>query len=766
MDLLLRQRRSLRSKATKLKNLIDEVPDQDSLRHIEEKLNLLSQDFEALHQELLRVAPEEEVDTIIEEHIEDTEKIWASVNKIQKKTAQGIQRNNAPTEVRLPQIDLPTFSGDPTEWFSFHDLFRATIHENPNLSNAQRLQYLKGTLRGEAAKIIRHLPITEDSYVESWDLLKRRYNNTRYIANTTVQRLLNLQGSKHGNQQLNNLLDVYNEVDKTLKALVPNQNRWELIVMNILTNNMDSDSRQAWELSLQHTDIPSLEELLRFLEVRSRALGITSRTDQGTGTKCPVCNGDHAIYRCQKFEKAGIEQRRQTVNRLNLCFNCLSPKHRSQDCKARGCHKCSKKHHTFLHSENTSLSVWNEDATILLPTAELQINKDDQLFKVRSLLDSGSQFNLISGNLAKILQLKRHKVSLSARTAAGNFTLPETVDITIDMPKFKRKIKCYVVDKLTVTLPSIRISTAEYEHLKDLQLADKKFFEPGNIDIILGMGITSELLMEGLRKGASNQPIAQKTAIGWTVSGYTKNPNGTSPGTAALYSDNGRNFVAANRYLRDVFNNHLAIENFATNKGIQWNFIPPYSPHMGGLWEAGVKSIKYHMKRVMGQTTPTLEELYTLLCKIEACLNSRPLCPLTEDPDNLEALTPGHFLIGEPLNSLPESTKANSGRLIQRYRHQQKLIRDLWKRWNQEYLATLQAKTKWKIKSDPLSVGDLVVLKDPNTPPQFWKLGRIIKTHPDNENQVRVVSIKTAGGTTKRNITRIVKLFSDNGHSF
>lgn len=60
---------------------------------------------------------------------------------------------------------------------------------------------------------------------------------------------------------------------------------------------------------------------------------------------------------------------------------------------------------------------------------------------------------------------------------------------------------------------------------------------------------------------------------------------------------------------------------FCIPNKIEWKFIPPPSPHMGGLWEAGVKSCKFHLKRVVGESLLTFEELNTVLTQIEACLN-------------------------------------------------------------------------------------------------------------------------------------------------
>lgn len=95
-------------------------------------------------------------------------------------------------------------------------------------------------------------------------------------------------------------------------------------------------------------------------------------------------------------------------------------------------------------------------------------------------------------------------------------------------------------------------------------------------------------------------------------------------------------------------------QNVTIADNISWHFIPPSAPHFGGLWEAGVKSVKHHLRRVIGDHTLSFEEFSTLLCQIEACLNSRPIAPLSDSLDDFQALTPGHFLIGSALNLAPE----------------------------------------------------------------------------------------------------------------
>ena len=128
--------------------------------------------------------------------------------------------------------------------------------------------------------------------------------------------------------------------------------------------------------------------------------------------------------------------------------------------------------------------------------------------------------------------------------------------------------------------------------------------------------------------------------------------------SAKLYSECGTNFLGADQQLRKLFSSGskeaVDLAHLLLNDGTQWKFNPPGALHFGGKWEAAVKSVKFHLKRTIGDTLLTFEELSTLLSQSEAVLNSRPLEPLSEDPDDLTALTPGHFLIGEAQTTVPE----------------------------------------------------------------------------------------------------------------
>ncbi|KXJ74867.1 hypothetical protein RP20_CCG012791 [Aedes albopictus] len=129
-----------------------------------------------------------------------------------------------------------------------------------------------------------------------------------------------------------------------------------------------------------------------------------------------------------------------------------------------------------------------------------------------------------------------------------------------------------------------------------------------------------------------------------------------------LYSDNGTNFVGAKNSLHKVYQmlqpgpESDQIRKRLAEDSIQWHLIPPRAPNFGGLWEAAVKVAKIHLVRQLGSSLLSFEELTTVLVKIEGCMNSRPLLPLSSDPNDLGALTPAHFLVRNMIRPLPKLT--------------------------------------------------------------------------------------------------------------
>lgn len=191
----------------------------------------------------------------------------------------------------------------------------------------------------------------------------------------------------------------------------------------------------------------------------------------------------------------------------------------------------------------------------------------------------------------------------------------------------------------------------------------------------------------------------------------------------------------------------------------KFHFNPALSPWMGGIWERGIGSIKHHLKRTVGSKILNYEELTAILIQIEAILNSRPLTPLNDNPDELESLTPGHFLVGGALTAPaePDLLHVKENRLG-RWELCVRLKQEFWKKWSNEYMAQLHKRSKWNEATENIEIGDMVLVKEGNTAPLFWPLGRITKIYRGNDGLVRVAKVLMRGKEFKRPIVKIALL--------
>ena len=231
-----------------------------------------------------------------------------------------------------------------------------------------------------------------------------------------------------------------------------------------------------------------------------------------------------------------------------------------------------------------------------------------------------------------------------------------------------------------------------------------------------------------------------------------------------IFSDNGTNFVGASRELEREFKivfleSRDRICSHYNHQQLLWKFIPAGAPHMGGLWEAAVKSFKIHFRKHASHFKYTFEELSTILSRIEACLNSRPLCPMNDCAENPIALTPGHFLIGSPILAPAEPLIEESPlHIVNRYRKLKALTQQFCLRWKEEYLKSLHKRYKWQYPERDIQTDDVVVIRREQLPPTAWKLGRVTNVYPGTDGRVRVVDVKTENGIVRRPVAKLVIL--------
>ncbi|XP_059082141.1 uncharacterized protein LOC131879752 isoform X1 [Tigriopus californicus] len=236
-----------------------------------------------------------------------------------------------------------------------------------------------------------------------------------------------------------------------------------------------------------------------------------------------------------------------------------------------------------------------------------------------------------------------------------------------------------------------------------------------------------------------------------------------------LRSDNGTNFTGAERELRVNLDqlNQGQIKNDMISRNIEWLFNPPYSHHFGGVWEREIRTIRKIMSGLMDGNERNLsyESLNTLMCEVEAILNSRPLTTLSDDPNDVTPLTPNHLLLQmigptQPPGIFPESDNYAK----YRWRQVQHLADLFWRRWSKEYVSDLISRKKWSQKRRDVAVNDLVLLVVENSPRCQWPLCRIVETYPDSDGHVRVAKIKTAKNEYRRPIGQFVMLRRSKGN--
>ncbi len=236
-----------------------------------------------------------------------------------------------------------------------------------------------------------------------------------------------------------------------------------------------------------------------------------------------------------------------------------------------------------------------------------------------------------------------------------------------------------------------------------------------------------------------------------------------------VFSDNGTNFQGARNELQELRRlttsgeSEQAISHLCTSNNFHWHFIPARTPHFGGLWEAGVKSMKTLLRKLISPHPLRFHELSTLLTEVESILNSRPLTPVNSTSSEYPILTPGHFLIGRPLKSppTPQASPANLSHL-RRWALVQRLAQDLWVEWKSTYLQSLNERSKWLHQTHNFKVGEVVYLKDDSIRGRDWLLARIIKTYPGDDGLVRVVDINYLGKTYTRSTHRLILLPTEN----
>ncbi|XP_050515916.1 uncharacterized protein LOC126890770 [Diabrotica virgifera virgifera] len=183
-------------------------------------------------------------------------------------------------------------------------------------------------------------------------------------------------------------------------------------------------------------------------------------------------------------------------------------------------------------TSTTNLSALSKNnCQILLPTAQAKVySRTGKPFSVKLLLDSGSQQSFVSKDLANRLQYptRVQKLSISGLGNNGLVQSNEILDIVLHSklnPYQQFDVSCSVIDRITERLPQIALNPHGLkipDHIIH-ELADPRFWEPSNIDILIGADLYFSLLKGDLISLGHNQPTLLETAFGYVVAGPVPN---------------------------------------------------------------------------------------------------------------------------------------------------------------------------------------------------------------------------------------------------
>ncbi|XP_062712768.1 uncharacterized protein LOC134289942 [Aedes albopictus] len=215
-----------------------------------------------------------------------------------------------------------------------------------------------------------------------------------------------------------------------------------------------------------------------------------------------------------------------------------------------------------------------------------------------------------------------------------------------------------------------------------------------------------------------------------------------------IFSDNATCFRGASNEMEKI---NKACAEGVSSSSTAWHFIPPATPHMGGVWERMVRSVKEAMRALDDGRRLTDEILATTLAEAADMINTRPLTYLPQDSTETEALTPNHFLrgtvSGADVKVEESSTPAEALRNL--YKRSQFLADRMWERWSREYLPTINRRSKWFDDRQPLQEGDLVFVVDGKNR-KCWRRGVIEAVIQGSDGRVRQVDVRTADGKVQR----------------
>ncbi len=246
-------------------------------------------------------------------------------------------------------------------------------------------------------------------------------------------------------------------------------------------------------------------------------------------------------------------------------------------------------------------------------------------------------------------------------------------------------------------------------------------------------------------------------------------------------SDNALQFKLTNRMFKKFWvkgsiscfpTEHPDILSYVSEKGIEWTFIPEVAPWMGGFYERLVGNVKWGLRKSLGRRILPLVQMQTLVAEVEAVVNSRPLVYVGSELEDRWTLSPADFLgvtkVGIPVFESEdgedpdyEEKVTSAEKLGKKWIHSLRQLDQFWQCWRDHYLLSLRERKQVDLKQNRSrvaiqpSVGDVVLIQEPNLPRGHWRIGKIQETLQSRDGEIRSAKVLLPNGKL---FTRAVKL--------
>ena len=519
------------------------------LEMLEKRINSQGKD-ENLMQSNQYLKLEKSVETLLQIHAETQQQTGELLRQVATKAVDKSNRENLSSAIRLPKLEMSTFDGNVMLFQEFWDMFTAAIHTNKNLSDTEKLTYLKESVVGKAREVLQGLSITAPNYRVAVELLTERFGDKQTAINAHYAKMLALSVTDN---QTTSLRDFYDEIEKHMRALAAvGEDISQPIFISLITSKLPKQTmlqlemkrgKEPWSVKLLRE---SLSNYVSAKEATDRqSVSVSKHNDQErarTGTsgarhetssaqslvlnakvhkppKCWYCQESHFTDECKKF--FSLESRKQKVQ--GKCFICLREGHIAPSCPDPwGCFHCKKKtHHRSLcptkFSSNITTSLLtsetarqiNEDTSLVSNTQQVVMQTAVATLKgehnteaeARFLFDTGSSRTFVTKEMQQQLKLKPIGVDSVALAAFGDtkrkIVQYPRVKLTVQFPdQTTQQVVASVTDSITCPIRRFPLDSKQYPKLKGVVLAEMPIEKPVavTIDVLIGNDVYYEFI--------------------------------------------------------------------------------------------------------------------------------------------------------------------------------------------------------------------------------------------------------------------------------